>query len=532
MEEKRSIAGWLALLVCVLVLQWAGGAWRADFAGHPDEAGHAVTGLMVRDYVAAGFPADPMGWARIYYSHYPKIALGHWPPLFYVLEGAWLLIFPPSRIALMVFAALWAATLAWLVQFEARRWMGAVWAWSAALVLVTLPEIQTSFGATMSDVACVAFQFAACLVLIRYLEAPSARRAALFGTLAGGAFLIKQSALPLAAVPLISVLMLRQPRAILNWRLWLGAGVTAVVAGPWYLFERMLMPGIDWGIWAGTRSGRVAFFIPRIDSVLGWPLMLAALVGIVWSLCRPRPAAAVMAALAVCTVALPFYVRAMQEPRHLMAACPAAVLLAAWALRDMLAAPRLQRAAPWVTAAALLVHSAATVRLAVQPELGLGRVAAQFAASDSLRQARMLISGSPQAEGSFITSTALAAGGQLRECVRADKLLAESTWRGDGYRPLVSTPAAVIDRIDQMGIDIVVAQRRAHSRPHEQLLLQAFSPPPPGWRGLDPVGNRELYVFVREKMSVNRPRLEVDPSQMRFGGKGRHADREATQPDR
>lgn len=516
-EARPSIAGWLALLACVLALQWAGGAWKADYAGHPDEASHALTGLMIRDYVASGFPAQPMDWARNYYAHYPKIALGHWPPLYYVLEAGWLLAFPPSRLVLMVFAALWAATLAWLVQREARRSMSPAWAWSAALILVTLPEIQRSSGAVMSDVACVLFQFAACLGLVRYLEAPSAGRAVLFGALAGGALLIKQSALPLAAVPLLSVLMLRKPRALLNWRFWLAAGVTAAVAGPWYLFERFLIPGVEWDVWAGTRSGRVPFFFPPVPAVLGWPLILAALAGIVLLLRRPRPAVAVMAALAVCTLAMPFYVRAMLEPRHLLAACPAAVLLAVWGLREMLSHQRVQRAALWLAMAALTLHIAATVRLAVQPELGLGRLAIQLAASGPYRQARTLITGSSRAEGSFIASTAFAAKGELRECVRADKLFTESSWRGDGDRLLVSSPGEAMSRIDQMGIDVVVAQRRARARPHEELVLRTFSPLPAGWRALDLRGAPDVSVFVRERMSTHRPELAVQPSLMRQG---------------
>ena len=52
-----------------------------------------MTGLMVRDYIAAGFPDSPFRFAENYYLHYPKVAIGHWPPVFYSIQAAWMLIF-------------------------------------------------------------------------------------------------------------------------------------------------------------------------------------------------------------------------------------------------------------------------------------------------------------------------------------------------------------------------------------------------------------------------------------------------------
>ena len=89
------------LLVVVTALQIRSGAWHAEFGGHPDEAAHYVTGLMVRDYVAQGFPGSPMAYAAGYYDHYPKVALGNWPPGFYAIQALWTLAFSVSRTSVM-----------------------------------------------------------------------------------------------------------------------------------------------------------------------------------------------------------------------------------------------------------------------------------------------------------------------------------------------------------------------------------------------------------------------------------------------
>ncbi|HJZ98096.1 MAG TPA: oligosaccharide flippase family protein, partial [Candidatus Solibacter sp.] len=67
-------------LLAAIVLQWRDGAFHAEFDGHPDEAGHFITSLMIRDYAATRIGTNPLAFARDYYLHYPRVALGHWPP--------------------------------------------------------------------------------------------------------------------------------------------------------------------------------------------------------------------------------------------------------------------------------------------------------------------------------------------------------------------------------------------------------------------------------------------------------------------
>ena len=99
----------LLFFAIVILIQYFVGAYRSEFGSEPDEAAHYVTGLMVHDYITHLFPGNPMHFAKDYYEHYPKVALGHWPPMFYVIQSAWTLIFTPSRISIILLMAVLTA---------------------------------------------------------------------------------------------------------------------------------------------------------------------------------------------------------------------------------------------------------------------------------------------------------------------------------------------------------------------------------------------------------------------------------------
>src|ERR1039457_5065466 len=89
----RSALGLIAVALLafagVVLLQWKAGAFTAEFSGYPDEASHYLSGLLVSNYIAAGFPSSPIPYAEKFYIQYPYIGIGHWPPLFYAVEGVW-----------------------------------------------------------------------------------------------------------------------------------------------------------------------------------------------------------------------------------------------------------------------------------------------------------------------------------------------------------------------------------------------------------------------------------------------------------
>jgi len=150
----------LGVQVCSLLL---GGGFYSEFGADADEPSHFITGLMVRDYLAAGAASGAMRFAENYYLHYPKVALGHFPPLLYVVEAAWMLAFPPWRFSLLLLEALLLAASAALLCFPIRRETGALVAVSAPVLLILTPVVRYCASMVMAEVLCVLLVVAAVL---------------------------------------------------------------------------------------------------------------------------------------------------------------------------------------------------------------------------------------------------------------------------------------------------------------------------------------------------------------------------------
>src|SRR5580698_3235399 len=113
----------LAALLLVHAMQIHVGADRASFGAYPDESSHYLSGLLVRDYIAHGFPGSPVHYAMNYYLHVPYFAIGHWPPLFYLLEGFWMMVFGHSHAAVLWLIASISALLATTIFAMATRYV-------------------------------------------------------------------------------------------------------------------------------------------------------------------------------------------------------------------------------------------------------------------------------------------------------------------------------------------------------------------------------------------------------------------------
>src|SRR2546421_5009582 len=108
-------------------LESRGGVFRSELTRESDEPAHYVTALMVRDYMAQGMPAKPLAFAKNYYLHYPKVAFGHWPPVFYLFQASWMVIFGVSRTSvlclMLAITALLGATLYAVISRALGWWL-------------------------------------------------------------------------------------------------------------------------------------------------------------------------------------------------------------------------------------------------------------------------------------------------------------------------------------------------------------------------------------------------------------------------
>src|SRR5262245_42475830 len=214
------------LLICSLffvvavALQAFGGAFRSEFGGADDEAAHYVTGLMVRDYIGALRLASPMRFAEDYYIHYPQVALGHWPPFFYVVQAAWTLPFSPSRLSMFLMMSLLTTLLAGTVYHVIRSEFCSKAGIATALLLIALPLIQAYNGMVMAEILMTLLSFWAVLHFGRFLTTEKWQYAAGFGICAMLAILTKGNGLSLALVPPLAVVFSRRFHLLTRPSFW------------------------------------------------------------------------------------------------------------------------------------------------------------------------------------------------------------------------------------------------------------------------------------------------------------------------
>src|SRR5262249_10238567 len=109
MTALRRIAVPAALLAVVFAVHLV--SYRPSepfFNNH--ETRHVMTGVFVRD--ALGDPgawSAPRAYAVRYYLQHPALGLLAWPPLFYLVEGLFMLLVGPSFLAARVLVGLFAA---------------------------------------------------------------------------------------------------------------------------------------------------------------------------------------------------------------------------------------------------------------------------------------------------------------------------------------------------------------------------------------------------------------------------------------
>jgi hypothetical protein len=433
----------LLFLAIVVLIQYFVGGYRAEFGSEPDEAAHYVTGLMVHDYITHLFPGNPMQFARDYYEHYPKVALGHWPPMFYLIQSAWTLIFTPSRTSIMLLMAGLTAAAATVLFNFLRAKFGTWKAVAGTLLFLYVPFVQQFASAVMTEIPMTLLLLFASLYWAKFLESEHVKDAALFGLVAGIAILVKFSGFSLALVPLFTLLMTRKFYLLRSKAFWTSAIVVAVIAGPWTLgtlkIAREGMAGESFG-WSFTHLA-IPFYSRALAQMCGFTVLLAALIGLAFVLTRRSMMTATdvaLGSLLLSIVVFHMLVPAGFEARHLTPAVPALIYFA-WLGADwistQLATPRLPltKTVGFVFGFIGLVFLATTFRIPHKGYIGFEAVADSLIHS-SEPKSTFLVASDARGEGMFISEVARHEKRPGHFVQRASKKLAASSWNGGAYQ--------------------------------------------------------------------------------------------------
>lgn len=476
------LSTWMVLVAC----QFYAGSFHAGFNGYPDEAGHVVSGVMLREYYAQGRPAPPFEFAANYYAHYPKVVIGHWPPVFYVAQAVWTGLFGHGKVPLFLMLSALSALTAVLVYRFVRPRAGRLAGACAALLWCLAPKTVFTTTTVLAEPLLTLLTTTAVLAYAAYLEKPRWSVSLLFGILAAAALLTKGSAIALALVPPAAVVLLRRPRLLLRLHFWAPAVVVVALAGLWYVpllsstaervtAERTMLPALD----------RLALWIP----LLGVPLLVAGVVG--WAANVVRPALqgkvtvgdATFGAFVASAALFHQFVPESQEARHLVPASPFLIALAVlWFHAAVSRAPKPAA----LLAVFTLTCAAASFEINRKPATPYPRIAQDLLTDRTLDDAAILVSSEEYVEGALIAELALQAPRPVHLVLRASKQLARTDWNAAGPYELRYSDADLIPRgllpIPAAVVVLEDAEKPTKTIPHHRQLRAAVAAESSPWK--------------------------------------------------
>jgi len=452
-------------------LQWKAGAYSAEFASHPDEPAHYTTGVMIRDYIVSGHFSSPLAYAQNYYVHYPKVALGAWPPFFHFTEALWTTLFTASKPSVLFLEALLTAIVGTSLYWLLRKRYPARLAVLGGALFVALPLVQRSTLSVMADMLVAVFIFWAMVFFTRYLEDGRTRDGVWFGLFTALAMATKPNGDALLLLPVIAFAMTGRWHLLFR-RATVYAGLIILFIGvpfeiiAYRFIQRMGVPHL-------TLAEKFSLFLwlgHELLASLGWGLaaffLLGLLVFVVQLVSSKEFDATLTVALSLLISLWVFHTyTGIQDPRYEIFALPAAMLFIysgfEW-LVGRIASTKLP-----ATATAAVLGAIVAVVFFVQlwtvpqkPYWGFNEAAQDLMSDPAYSTANFLVVGNACGEGAFVTEVLMRDHRPGHAVFRGSKaLLASNKWYESTYQLRFPTDAGLRDFLDQAPISAIILDR-------------------------------------------------------------------------
>ena len=512
LRQRLHLFIFTAFLFTTIGFQWAGGAFDSEYGRKPDEAAHYITGLMIRDFIVSLDWSKPLQFAENFYIHYPKVAIGHWPPLFYLIEAIWFLLFSPSSASVLLLMALFSSSLAFILYQVVRKRFGERIGFFTAFLLLTVPFIQQYSGVVMLEIPSAFFAFLSLLYYGRYLNKENNRDAVIFGIFASLTILTKPIGLALALVPLLSVLMTRRYRLLSRLSFWLPVVIVGVACAPWYLFSlEMAKKGmIEESLSLHQIFPTVLIYLQSLSGIIGIGLILFISIGfsvfMASILSRSNGGNGVWIANGAFIIGLWGFICVVTvhapEERHLCVMLPSAFMFLAAGIcksakifRVFPASLGVKRS--FASGTAVLIFIFEIFAIPSNAFVGFAPVVQDtLLTNPKFKDSVMLIASDPRGEGAFIAEVASSEKRPGHVVLRASKFLTDSNWNGDEFEIYFNTTEDIAKALENIPVGIVAIDLstpvQAERRESEVLLLETLESSSEKWEMIG------VYPIVRD----------------------------------
>lgn len=483
-----------------------------------DESSHFINSYFIWEYLEKGQFSNPMAFAEQFYIAYPKLSLGHWPPLYYTLVGFLFLLLPavPETAAwINLFVTAFAG---FLLAMLIRPSVGLGWSLVSALVFILLPVSLEAQNFFMLDQPLTVVVLLSAWAWWRFSYQPSYVLGLLYGTLAAAAIMIKGNGWLLALFPMFHILFTRRWALLRNPRTYAGALLCLLVVLPWYIVTAKISAdgfnyafGLDYATRALTQNlltlyHNVGFF--------GLALALFALTRL-WGAGENRKELAGLVHISASMIAAVLLLHSLIPvdivARYMLPAMPFLLLLTILGIVEMKNLVFFETHSMILrstqAAALLLLLLPGLVNLSVvtpQGDLRMAEAAAMVI--DSQQTQVVVIDGSPAGEGAFIAEALVASRARDLYVVRSSKLLSESNFMGANYRLLTQTSVEIGAILHNLGAQYIVLERQEAGNlfPHSSLLEKFLTDPDSGYRKLATLEHRGrpglTYIYTAKQM--------------------------------
>lgn len=514
------------ILLCVIfATQVLQNAYATELLS--DANGHYVTTLLAYDYIMAGFPGNPVSYAVDYFIHYPSIRIGNNPPAFYAFSSVWALLTNDSIHAALVLSALLALIYCVITLFFAGRVLGVGAGVVIAFVTALLPIFREVAASFLIDIPIGILSLAAALSYASFLNKNTARSAIWFSLLAATALMVKLSALFLALMVPLAILISGKFYLVRNKLFWLPLLIIGILTMPWYLYTfESLTEGAktQWTILYPFQA--LAGYLVILARNLSYPGIALIAAGIVERIrfvrSNPDTEAASLWAVLIALLGAVILFQALMPTnildRYLITAlCPAMLLLwqgaqvsGAYIMETVGRATRVPESVksktPYLIAALILMITVVpTLPFTPAPGNQMGLVAKKVAEALPANNPVVLIGSDGSRESSFIAQ--LAQLDQARPSmfvVRGSRLLGkEEGFMNIDYMPKFDSPEDVLRELERLSITLVVLDKSKKAREwrHNRDIAWLVENKPDLWRqvwsmdnpGLD--GTLSFYIL-------------------------------------